>query len=63
MNQSSKLVVLNAAGSLMIFSQGSSPKMYRKITDQVTLSAIKATEKWGKEVLHNAKEYVEEITL
>ena len=34
-----------------------------KITDQVTLSAIKATEKWGKEVLHNAKEYVEEITL
>ena len=34
-----------------------------KITDQVTLSAIKATEKWGKDVLHNAKEYFEEINI
>lgn len=35
----------------------------RRMTEQVTLSAIKATEKWGRDALNKSKEYVEEISL
>lgn len=35
----------------------------RRITEQVTLSAIKATENLGKDALNKSKEYVEEISL
>lgn len=35
----------------------------RRITEQVTLSAIKATENWGRDALNKSKEHVEEISL
>ena len=35
----------------------------RRMTEQVTLSAIKATENWGRDALNKSKEYVEEISL
>lgn len=35
----------------------------RRITEQVTLSAIKATENWGRAALNKSKEHVEEINL
>jgi hypothetical protein len=35
----------------------------RRMTEQVTLSAIKATENWGRNALNKSKEYVEEISL
>lgn len=34
-----------------------------RMTEQVTLSALKATENWGSDVLNKSKEYVEEISL
>lgn len=34
-----------------------------RITEQVTLSAIKATENWGRDALNKSKEHVEEISL
>ena len=35
----------------------------RRITEQITLSAIKATENGGRDALNKSKEYVEEISL
>lgn len=35
----------------------------RRTTEQVTLSAIKATENWGSDALTKSKEHVEEISL
>lgn len=35
----------------------------RRITEQITLSAIKTTENWGRDALNKSKEYVEEISL
>lgn len=35
----------------------------RRMTEQVTLSAIKVTENWGKNTINKSKEYVEEINL
>lgn len=35
----------------------------RRMTEQVTLSAIKTTENWGRDALNKSKEYVEEISL
>lgn len=35
----------------------------RRMTEQVTLSAIKATENWGRDALNKSKEHVEEISL
>lgn len=35
----------------------------RRMTEQVTLSAIKATENWGRDALNKSKEHVEEINL
>ena len=35
----------------------------RRITEQVTLSAIKVAENWGKDTINKSKEYVEEINL
>jgi vacuolar-type H+-ATPase subunit H len=35
----------------------------RRITEQAALSAVKATENWGKQALAKTKEYVEEINL
>lgn len=35
----------------------------RRMTEQVTLSAIKATENCGRDALNKSKEYVEEISL
>ena len=34
-----------------------------KVTEQAALTAIKATENWGKEAITKTKEYVEEISL
>ena len=34
-----------------------------RITEQITLSAIKAAENWGRDALNKSKEYVEEISL
>ena len=35
----------------------------RRMTEQVTLSAIKVAENWGKDTINKSKEYVEEINL
>ena len=35
----------------------------RRMTEHVTLSAIKATENWGRDALNKSKEHVEEISL
>ncbi len=35
----------------------------RRMTEQVTLSAIKTTKNWGRDVFNKSKEYVEEISL
>lgn len=35
----------------------------RRMTEQVTLSAIKTTKNWGRDVFNESKEYVEEISL
>lgn len=35
----------------------------RRMTEQVTLSAIKVTENWGKDTINKSIEYVEEINL
>lgn len=35
----------------------------RRMTEQVTLSTIKATENWGRDALNKSKEHVEEISL
>ena len=35
----------------------------RNLTEQVALSAIKETEKWGKEALSKAKDFTEEMTV
>lgn len=35
----------------------------RRMTEQITLSAIKATENWGKDALNKSKEHVEKISL
>ena len=35
----------------------------RRVTEQAALTAIKATENWGKDAINKTKEYVEEISL
>lgn len=35
----------------------------RRMTEQITLSAIKATENWGRDALNKSKEHVEKISL
>lgn len=35
----------------------------RRMTEQITISAIKATENWGRDALNKSKEHVEEISL
>lgn len=35
----------------------------RKMTEQMTLSALKSAKNWGKNTLNKSKEHVEEISL
>lgn len=35
----------------------------RRMTEQITLSAIKATENWGRDAINKSKEHVEKISL
>lgn len=35
----------------------------RRVTEQAALTAVKATENWGKDAINKTKEYVEEISL
>lgn len=35
----------------------------RYLSEQAALAAIKETEKWGKEALNKAKDFMEEITI
>ena len=47
-------------------SQDDSEKAFhemRHLTEQAALSAIKETEKWGKEALSKAKEFAEDMTI